>query len=633
MRLSIRVKLVSLLVAVALLPLMVSILTIAIGGRKLRSEVVAQSFQSIAVSEATTLDISLAKDIEKVLLSTSEATAVLGPDSPSEPLGEDELAELDRAWPTLSRDDYRMASILDNDIANDLRRIQVEDPRFVEIFVTDRFGQLVAATGRTTDFYQADESWWQGVAGAGEPRVFVPPVHYDASSGAWSIDLCIPVVSEGQLIGVTKAVLDLSKWIRKPKASVGGVRPSAMFVRANGTILYREGTEPLTAKAGQWYGPIAEGKAAGWRTTSDGQIQAFAPIVLAERVDSFEVSMPKWSLVLYLSEAEALGAVVRLSLVVMALGIVIVLLIFFLGLFVVDRIITLRIYRLQGATQSIARGDLSHRINLPKSGRWGYDEIDELAGNFNDMVERVQHSHESLTAADDLKRDFIRIAGHELRTPVSYILGTVRLLKDCTDSRRLVQAIQTMGAKAKRLDEIISAMFKLMPDRPGGLELRYEDVGIAELLEEVYIDCFPFVEQRGQRLLIEGANRIASIRADKAKLRDILENLLLNAIKFTPDGGTVKVRVSRQLGDYVSFAVQDQGSGIAESDLPHVFKPFYSGGDVMKHSSGLYGHGKKGIGLGLAIVRHFVELHGGTISTSSQPHGCVLTVTIPIREK
>jgi len=631
MKLSIRVKLVALLVAVALLPLVAAMLTIAIGGRKLRSDSIAHSFQSVAVSEGVVFQVSLTKDIEKLLLALHEnfVFSALAEVKASSSLSD--LAKLDEAWATMPLDDKRMAKVLENEAAEVLERILYENPHFAEILLTDRFGQLFAATGRTTDYYQADEPWWVGVKGEDGPRIFIPPVDYDASTRVWSIDLCVPIVQEGRLLGIAKAVLDLSRWMRSIKATVGDVKPWVMFVRSDGTIIYREGTEPLSAQATGWHGAIAAGLKPGWRRTMDGQIQAFAPIRLPERINEYEVVTPKWSLVLFISEAEALGAVVRLSVVVLAIGLVLILFIFLLGIFLVDRVVVRRIYRLRGAARAIAQGDLNHRVELVSGGEvWGPDEIDELSEDFNNMVERVQRSHETLTAADQLKVDFIRIAGHELRTPVSYILGTVRLLKESRDPDRLVQAIQTMGSKAKQLDEIINAMFKLLPDEQGGEELTYEPIKVTELLEEVYLDCFPFTQQRSQRLIVEGAERIPSIEADRIKLRDVLVNLVMNAIKFTPDGGTVKVKVGRQLGEYVSFTVQDQGPGIPDSELPHIFKPFYSGGDVMKHSTGRAGYEKKGMGLGLAIVKHFVDLHEGTISVSSQPHGCVFRVTIPI---
>jgi signal transduction histidine kinase len=208
------------------------------------------------------------------------------------------------------------------------------------------------------------------------------------------------------------------------------------------------------------------------------------------------------------------------------------------------------------------------------------------------------------------------------------MLGMSRLMKDSTDPGKLLYAVQSMGAKAKRLDEIIQAMFKLMPDQMAIGQLNYRDVVLAELLEEVYLDSFPFVEKRSQRLIVENDDPRITIKVDREKLRDIIENLVMNAIKFTPDQGIIHIRVSKQLGGFVLIAVQDQGPGIPDAEMKHIFKPFFSGGDVLKHSSG-EGFGKRGLGLGLAIVKYFTELHGGTVGVATGPTGSVFTVSLP----
>jgi len=629
MRLSVRVKLVAVLAVFALLPLVAATLVIAMGGARLRSDAIGHAIEAAARFEARVVQVSLLKDIEKVHLALDEATvlAELGRAGGPRPLAE--LAELDRLWPTLPLTDPPMAAVLDNPIAAELKRIQREDPRFAEIFVTDRHGQLVAATGRTGDFYQADEDWWQGVAGDGEPAVFIPPVGYDASAGVWSIDVCIPLVSAGRLRGVVKAVLDVSRLLAESTVAVGELSASVMFVRRDGTIIYRTDTVPLSAEAEEWPDEAAGGPLPGRRVTSSGEIQAVAPIAITRRIGPHRVVMPEWYVVLYLSEAQAIGPVVRLSLVVLATGLLIVAGIFVLGLLLVDRLVAQRVYRLRAAARAVAEGDLSHRVDVNSPRRlWASDELTDLANDFNDMVRRVQESHDNLAAADQLKMDFIRVAGHELRTPVSYILGAARLLADSEDPEKLSRAVKAMGERAARLDEIIRAMFKLMPGQVDRRELRHKQVSVRELLEDLRRTCLPFVDQRNQQLVIETDRRDMSVRGDRSKLHDALEQLVINAIKFTPDGGVVKVRAGEGEG-HVTLAIEDQGPGIPADELPHIFKPFYSGGDVMKHSSGRIGYSKRGMGLGLTVVKYFVELHGGTVGVSSGPTGCVFTVTIP----
>jgi len=643
-RVSIRAKLALLLTMVALLPLTAALITITVVGRRLRSESFGHAIQSTAVADALALRVSLAKDIEKLRLALQQAPDAVrelaGHDTPLAPAKRAELDELWRRGAVNASEIETLKSVLTNPIAAKLRAIRRSDARISEILVTDRFGQLVAATGQTSDYDQSDEDWWRGAYHDGSGRIFVPPVSYDESSGVWSVDLCLPIFDDGRVVGVAKTVFDITQWLGAVSREVGRMPASVYLVRRDGRIAYLDDASlrGRPAKAlglkwmSNWQGPMAEGTAAGWRTTEDGFFQAYAPIRLAREIGPVPAAMPDWSLVLSVPASEALAGIRRLSLIVLGVGLVLIAMIFLAGLFLVDRSLARRIRRLAHAAGRVADGDLGYRVELPVGGRrlLGQDEIEELAAGFNTMVHRVQESHEALQLANEMKTNFIQVASHELRTPVSYIAGMTSLLETCQDAQRLAKAVESMGAKAERLDEIIQAMFKLIQDQSQAQTLTYGEVDVGELLEEVYHDCQPFVHQRNQGLIIDAGKDIPPIVADKDKLRDVLENLVINAIKFTPDGGVIRVGVSRELAGRIAVSVRDQGPGIDEADLPHIFEAFYGTADVMKHSSGRVGYQKRGIGLGLAIVKRFVELHGGTVGVSCDESGSVFTVSIPV---
>ena len=642
MRVGIRIKLVVLLALVALLPLLAALITITVEGRRLRRESYGQAIRSLAAAQAIALQAALTKDIEKLYVGLQyepEVAAYLT--GRTVPKGPQELETLDTVWPNLPLDAKPLAAVLHNPIAKRLRRLQSEDPLIAEILLTDRFGELAAATQRTGDYYQADEHWWQGARDQGRGRVFVEDINYDRSAGVWSIDICIPIRREREVVGIVKAVFNVSRWAlqqtRETGAHLSAIPCSVMMVQQDGRIFFHDDVarrdqpvpEPLAGRMTEWHGEIAAGLKPGWRITETGMLQGYASIRMPDRIGPNVAVMPSWSLVLYVPASEAFGAMHRLSIHVLVVGLGIIVAIFLLGTFLAERSIGKRVRRLGHAARRVAQGDLSHRIRSAGRRLLGTDEIDALAADFNRMVDQVQKSHETLRSANEMRTNFIRVAGHELRTPVSYIMAMAKLLQDNTDPERLRNAVQTVGAKAKRPDEIIQAIFKLLSEHGDAAALRYEDVGISGLLEEVYLDCFPFMETRGQRMITEPPEEPVLIRADRAKLRDVVENLVMNAIKFTPDGGVIKVGARPQLGGYVSITVQDQGPGITEDDLPHIFDPFYSTADVLKHSSGDMGYQKRGMGLGLAIVRHLVELHGGTVYVSTSPAGSTFTATIP----
>ena len=645
MRIGIRTKLVVLLVAVALLPLVAALVTITHGSRKSHTEQYGRAISSAASLQATALGVSLSTDIEKFRIGIKHEPQVVevlaSRDQPTDPVV---IAAVEAAWGEQSE---VMRKILANNISRRLRLIQKEDPLIAEILLTDRAGRLVAATQQTSDYFQADEDWWRGAWDNGRGRLFTPPVSFDQSANLWSIDVCIPIRDDKQVIGVAKVVLDISAWVKTrtggQSAAIGTppIPASIMLVRRSGEIFYVDEhshngrivrPEPLATVAGQWYGEIAFGIKPGWRFTDDGMLQGFAPLNIPDKIGPNKVTMPSWSLVVCVPADEVLKPVGDLGFNVLWIGLTIIVFIFVCGLFLAERGLVRRIRWFGAAANRVAEGDLSHRIQNG-GGLWRLhtrDEIDELTDDFNTMLARVEKTRKELLEANELKTNFIRVAGHELRTPVAYILAMTKMLAGSNDLDRLQKALATMGGKAHRLAEIIDSIFKLLPGQSDGASLRYEDVDVSDLLEEVYLDCSPFIERRRQKLIIESSNDMPVIQIDRAKLCDVLENLLINSVKFTPDGGTIRLNATKQLGGYVSISIEDQGPGIEEEDLPHVFDPFYSTRDVMKHSSGDTGYQKRGMGLGLAIVRHFVEMHNGTVNVTTSPEGSVFTVTVPI---
>ncbi len=650
MKIGIRTKLLALLVVVALLPLIAALITITVGSRQHRTEQFGRSISSAASVQAMALWVSLSKDIEKFNIEINDdpdIMSVLGAVDQAPDMSEIDAIEAGWGDPT-SRSGALLKEILARGISRRLMRIQADDPLIAEILVTDRFGALAAATQKTSDYYQADEDWWRGAWCKGDGCIYTPPVSFDKSAGIWSIDVCIPIRSGRQVVGVAKFVVDISAWVKMRtggKIAMIGSPPipgSIMLVRKSGEIFYHDNRHrhgkianngAHLEKVAQWYGAIAFGLDPGWRFTNDGMLQGFAPLKMPETIGANRVDMPSWLLVVSVPSSEVLKPVRQMVFKLLWIGLPVIILIFVCGIFLVERGLVRRIRWLGTAAKSVADGDLSHRIQDPRSLRalHGRDEIDQLTDDFNAMLVRIDKSHRKLTEANELKTNFIRVAGHELRTPVAYIMAMTKMLKSSDDVERLGKAVATMGDKANRLAEIIDSIFKLLPEHGRSRSLIYEDVNLPDLLEEVYLDCKPFMDPRGQKFIIESGDDIPRLRVDRGKLRDVLENLVVNAIKFSPDDGSIKLTAGRQLGGYITISIEDQGPGIADEDLPHVFDPFYSTRDVMKHSSGQTGYQKRGMGLGLAIVRHFAELHGGAVHVSTSDKGSVFTVSIPLQ--
>lgn len=249
------------------------------------------------------------------------------------------------------------------------------------------------------------------------------------------------------------------------------------------------------------------------------------------------------------------------------------------------------------------------------------------------LVDQLQESNRQLVEANRLKAAFIEVASHELNTPVAVVMGMTELwkmsqAKDATPTEKgWVERIQGAG---KRLAGTVERMLKLIRTGQYGHTLSLEPILLEPLVRKVVADLKPYLDARSQTVTLELQPALGIAEVDAAKFADILTNLLINAVKFTPDGGTIRIAAGPHGPDQVRFEVVDPGVGIEEADCPHLFEPFFTGFDTMHHSSGDYQFCKRGIGLGLSLVKTFVELHGGTIEfVSSIGEGSTFAFTIP----
>jgi signal transduction histidine kinase len=296
---------------------------------------------------------------------------------------------------------------------------------------------------------------------------------------------------------------------------------------------------------------------------------------------------------------------------------------------------------IRAVIDAINQGSVFHYITKP----WEPEELQAIvrqAVSQHDLIvekarllAELKQSNRQLAEANRLKSAFIEVASHELNTPVAVVLGMTELWKaslseDATDVQR--GWVERVQAAARRLATTIERMFKLIRADEFGQTLDLKPTALEPLVRLVAEELQPFLEVRKQKLHLEMAPDLGMADVDAGKLSDILTNLFVNAIKFTPDGGTIRIAAGSHGGDagWVRFEVADEGVGIQPSDRPHLFEPFFTGFDTMHHSSGEFQFGKRGIGLGLFLVKTFVELHGGTVDLKSAPgSGTTFEFTIP----
>lgn len=241
------------------------------------------------------------------------------------------------------------------------------------------------------------------------------------------------------------------------------------------------------------------------------------------------------------------------------------------------------------------------------------------------LLEAERTARVEAERASRLKDEFLATLSHELRTPLTAILGWTALLEGelTSDEVREGVAVITRNAQAQRA--LIEDLLDMNRILSGKLRLELEPVDLAEVIMAALETVRPAAEARGVRLVVDLVEGASTLPVDPARIQQVIWNLLTNAIKFTPRDGSVTTSL-RSTADAVEIAVADTGVGIAPEFLPHVFERFRQA-----DASSTRQH--RGLGLGLSIVKHLVEMHGGNTIASSEGvgQGATFTVTLPRR--
>jgi signal transduction histidine kinase len=252
------------------------------------------------------------------------------------------------------------------------------------------------------------------------------------------------------------------------------------------------------------------------------------------------------------------------------------------------------------------------------------ERLRDLNERLSAMLEREQAARRDAEAANALKDQFVMTVSHELRTPLTAIAGWARMLVDgMVSADKRESALRTIERNAEAQKRLIEDLLDIAGLMAGKLRLDIRPVAVADIMHNAVEAVMPAVNAKSIHLETTMAPGVGTIAADPGRLQQIVWNLLSNAVKFTPEGGHVSLDVSRD-ARALRITVRDSGSGIEADLLPFVFDRFRQGGDGTARKHG-------GLGLGLAIVRNLVELHGGTVTAHSdgKDHGATFEVVIP----
>jgi len=239
-------------------------------------------------------------------------------------------------------------------------------------------------------------------------------------------------------------------------------------------------------------------------------------------------------------------------------------------------------------------------------------------------IETAQ-SYQQIQSANRLKDEFLATLSHELRTPLNAVLGYARMLQSgAIADEKIPQALEVIDRNAGALAQIVEDVLDVSRIVLGKARLKVEPTDVAAVVEDAIATVQPAVDAKGIRLKCSLGHGTATVLGDHSRLQQVVWNILSNAVKFTPRGGSIDVRVT-QKDSHVAIVVSDTGIGFPASFQPHVFERFRQA-----ESGTTRVHG--GLGLGLAIARHIVEMHGGAIDAESggEGKGATFSVVLPL---
>ena len=279
-----------------------------------------------------------------------------------------------------------------------------------------------------------------------------------------------------------------------------------------------------------------------------------------------------------------------------------------------------RIQELRHAAGRLGVGDFTVRAREA-----GSDEVAELARAFNSMADELERRAVALDASDRARRQLMADVSHELMTPLTAILGHLETLAmtevRLDDGQRRHQVAITMR-EAKRLERLIGDLLEMARLEAGGGQLDIQTVETRDLFEQVEAHHEHECRTRNIRFVAAVANGAETLLVDPFRVEQAIENVTANAIRHTPEGGTIQLRATRS-DQTVVITVTDSGEGIAPEHLPHIFDRFYK-------TASAKGMASRGSGLGLSIVKVVVARHGGRVSaTSTVGVGTTIRIELP----
>lgn len=631
-------------------------------GYRLLHNTIGRQYEQVSQLLGTYVDTNLTSEVEDALSYTTrplwkdvieESNSGYGNMDTKEI--EKKLLRTDKEWAAAGEGSALLKKYLENRVSTGMRDLLATRGNISELFITDRYGGLVASSGKTSDFYQADEEWWQKAYNDGKGAVYVSDVEFDDSSKHWVISIAVPIKdAKGAVIGICKDSINLYRLFSTLDQFRIGNSGHAILADKKGNILYHHNIEPLKTKF------CDEDELVKMLSRKDRFFSVNNPR-FHEKNAFIAYSMVKpphlwdkgiyWVMIIVQDQAETFDPLYKFISEFTLIAILLILLAIPVGA-LFGELMARPIHELHLATERVLAGDWDYKIEV----RTG-DEIEQFAETFSDMIETIKNkqlqlenfsrgledkvrdrtkeltetqeatlniledlqevkdslerSNKELRQIDKLKSEFVSTVSHELRTPLSIIKEGVSLVLDKVPgdiNEKQAKILDISKFNIDRLARIIDSLLDISKIEAGKVELKRSLTNISDIVRQVATSFETKVKEKGLELRLNIDDGAGKAYVDPDRIAQVLTNLIGNAIKFTLAG---HIEVScKEKDDTVVCSVADTGVGIARTDIPKLFDKFQQFGR-------LAGAGEKGTGLGLSIAKGIIEMHKGTISVES----------------
>lgn len=289
---------------------------------------------------------------------------------------------------------------------------------------------------------------------------------------------------------------------------------------------------------------------------------------------------------------------------------------------------------LTGRTDMLAHEERSQHLEI---------YAQRLVQRLEDKIRELEAANQKLRDLDRMKSDFIILVSHELRTPLTLISGYAYLLKertnreDETHHQSVVDIANGLSMGVERLGQVVNEIISVSRIASGALDLAFSPTRLSILIKQIMIDIRKSVAARDLVINVTDLTALPMIDADGSQLRVAIQNVINNAIKYTPDGGEINIR-AELVGDAVDIIIQDTGIGIAPEQQRAIFEQFHVLGSIEHHSTSKSAFQGGGLGLGLPIAKGIIEGHNGRIWVESEGYdpertlGSTFHILLPIKQ-